>query len=553
MKAAIYTRVSTTQQIDRESLKTQEERLRQYCKVQGHDIYKVYREEGVSAKDTKRPAFEELMQDIERKRIQAVLITRLDRITRSLKDLINLMEFLQHHDVKLISLTENIDTTGAVGRFVLNLLGIVAQLEREVDSERVSADMHHRALSGKWTGGVVPLGYATKGKLIREFLERGMKEDEALKEANKTAPEKGRLYIDEEEASMVRKIYELYLELKSLRRLTHELNKQGNRTRDGKPWSAVSIRRILTNPTYTGRILYGKRKTDLATGRLKQVKPELWKIAKGEHEAIIDGELYNRVQKLLTQRYMKPSKAKDVYILTGLLKCGKCKGSMFGYVLFKKNYDKKYYYYRCRNSVAKGESVCEGMVVPLNILEKAVVDTILNLSKNEKFLHDKELLLKVLRKEAEPSKPAIEKEKLAREEQKLIDKREVLLEKLETRVIDDATFVERSDRIKRELEVVRDRIAELAAKGETINIQEIALQASYDELCNLQQMWQYLTDEEKREKLRTIINKIIVNYDKKANKLNLKIQLFLDFADPSSRKPAGFHSVVFPYRRGRGS
>jgi len=547
MRAGIYVRVSTTQQIDRDSLKTQEERLRQYCKAQNYEIYrnKAYKDESISAKDTKRPAFEELRQDIEAGRIQVVIVTRLDRITRSLKDLIELMEFLQQHDVKLISLTENIDTTGPMGRFVLNLLGSIAQLEREIDSERVAADMHHRALSGKWTGGVVPLGYTTKGKLLRKFLEKGMKEDEALKKANKIAPEKGRLYVVNEQAALIRKIYELYLELKSLRRVTHELNKLHIKTPEGETWAASSIRRILTNPTYIGRIWYGKRKTELATGRLRQVKPELWKVVKGEHEAIINEESFNRVQDLLKQRYMKPSKAKQVYMLAGLLRCGLCKGGMFGYIYFRKKYGKEYFYYRCQNSMQKGRSVCKGLVVPARMVEKAVIDTLLNLSKNEKFLHDKELMLKALWHEAKPSEPGLDEEKkrLIQKEKKLIEIRTTLLEKLEARVIDDALFVERFDENKKQLEAVRDRIAELASQGEEINLQKIALQTSYDELCRLPEIWPNLEDEEKRDKLRSIINQVTVNYNKKEGRLKLKIEYFLDSLN--SRKPVKFHLLSF--------
>ena len=539
MKVGIYVRVSTTQQIDRDSLKTQEERLRQYCKAHNYEIYKnkVYKDEGISAKDTKRPAFEELMRDIEAGKIQAVIVTRLDRITRSLKDLINLMEFLQKHDVKLISLTENIDTTGPMGRFILNLLGSIAQLEREIDSERVAADMYHRALSGKWTGGVVPLGYTTKGKLIREFIEKDMKEDEALREANKIAPEKGKLYVVKEEAKLVKKIYELYLEFKSLRKVTHELNKQGIKTPYGETWAASSIRRILTNPTYIGKIWYGKRKTDLATGKLKQVKPELWKIAKGEHEAIISEEVFNRVQKLLRQRYMKPTKATQFYLLSGLLKCGLCGGSMFGYVCFKKKYGKEYFYYRCQNSLQKGKAVCKGMVVPGRILEKIVIDSVLNLSKNKKFLNDKELLLKTLKQKVKPSKVEIEEEKkkLLQEEKRLLKIRDTLLEKLENKIIDDAIFVERFNKNKQELETIRNRIAELVSRSEEINLQEAILQTNYDELCNLPQTWQYLMDEEKRDKLRTIIKQITVNYERKESKLRLKIELFLDFLNSSKK------------------
>ncbi len=555
MKAGIYVRVSTTQQIDRDSLKTQEERLRQYCKAQGFEIYKnkPYKDEGISAKDTKRPAFEELMKDIEAGRIQVVIVTRLDRVTRSLKDLIELMETLQQHNVKLVSLTESIDTTGPMGRFIINLLGSIAQLEREIDSERVSADMHHRALAGKWTGGVVPLGYVTKGKLTRIYLRKGLKDDEALKEANKIAPEKGRLYLVKQDAELVRKIYQLYLECKSLRRVTHELNKRGIKTPENESWAATSIRRILTNPTYVGKIWYGKRKTDLATGKLKNVKQELWKVVKGEHEGIVSQETFERVQSLLKEKYMKPSKAKQAYLLAGLARCGNCKGGMFGYLYFKKKYGKEYFYYRCQNSIQKGRTVCKGMVVPGKILEEQVIKALLEISKNEKFLHDKELMLKAVKQQSKPSKSEFndEKKKLVLDEKRLVDVRNTLLEKLENKIIDDSVFVERFDENKKQLDVIRNRMAELASQGEEINLQEIALQASFDDLCNLPVIWKDLDDSQKREKLRSIINQIIVDYDRKLRKFHLKIELFLD--SPNSRKRDRFHFVVIPSRRDRGS
>ncbi len=554
MKAGIYVRVSTTQQIDRDSLRTQEERLRLYCKAQDFEIYKnkPYKDEGISAKDTKRPAFEELMQDIEAGRIQVVIVTRLDRVTRSLKDLIALMETLQQHNVKLVSLTESIDTTGPMGRFIINLLGSIAQLEREIDSERVSADMHHRALAGKWTGGVVPLGYTTKGKLIRIFLEKGLKEDEALKEANKIAPERGKLYLVKQNAELVKKIYDLYLECRSLRRVTHELNTKGIKTPENLTWAAASIRRILTNPTYIGKIWYGKRKTELATGKLRNVKPELWKVVKGEHEGIVSEETFERVQALLKQKYMKPSKAKRVYLLTGISRCDKCKGGMFGY-LYNKKAGKQYFYYRCQNSIQKGPSVCKGMVVPGKLLEEQVIKALLELSKNEKFLHDKEMMLNAIRKQSKPTKSDYddEKKKLVLDEKRLVDVRNTLLEKLENKIIDDAVFVERFDENKKQIDSIRNRMAELASQGEEINLQEIALQASFDDLCNLPAIWKNLEDSEKQEKLRSIINQVIVNYDRKAKKFTLKIELFLD--SPNSRKRDRFHFVVYPYRRGKGS
>ena len=557
MRAAIYTRVSTTQQVDRDSLGTQEQRLRQYCQAHGYQVYrnKPYQDEGVSAKDTNRPGFEQLMRDIQAGNIQLVIVTRLDRITRSLKDLIQLMEFLHEHDARLVSLTENIDTTGPMGRFVLNLLGSIAQLEREIDSERVSADMHHRASTGKWTGGVVPLGYTSKGKLLRQFLAAGTDEDQALKRANKIAPVKGRLYVVEEDAQLVRTIYEDYLRFRSLRRVTHRLNTAGIRPPQGTSWAPTSIRRILTNPTYIGKVWYGKRKTDLATGKLKQVDPELWKVVKGEHEPIIPLDLYQKVQKLLKQRYMKPSKAKKIYLLTGLLRCGSCKGSMYGYVYRKRTPTKQkdYFYYRCRNSLQKGRAVCKGLLVPGGIIEKTITDTLLALSKNERFLSDKKLMLEALREQATPPRRNLgqQRNKLTENEKRLVEIRATLLEKLERKVIGDSVFVERFDGNKKKLEAVRDQIAGLASQGEQIDLRELALTTTYEELCNLPQIWSDFTDEEKQQKLRTMINQVVVTRDKNANTLELKLELFLDTA--SSRKPGKFRSVAFPYRRGTGS
>ena len=121
MKAALYVRVSTLQQVDRDSLKTQEERLRSYCKAKEFSAYKVYKDEGISAKDQNRPALEALLKDAEDKKFEYVVFTRLDRITRSLQDLLYLIKFFEQHNIKFLSLDESISTEGAMGRFVLNL------------------------------------------------------------------------------------------------------------------------------------------------------------------------------------------------------------------------------------------------------------------------------------------------------------------------------------------------------------------------------------------------------------------------------------------------
>ncbi|MFH1553012.1 MAG: recombinase family protein [Candidatus Omnitrophota bacterium] len=552
MKAGIYVRVSTSQQVDRESLKFQEERLREYCKSQGYSVHKIYREEGVSAKDTNRPRLSELMNDAKAGDIQVVVVTKLDRITRSLKDMIGLIEFFQQHDAKLVSITQNIDTTGPMGRFILNILGAVAQVEREIDSERVSEHMHHRALSGKWNGGPVAFGFVTKERIFKDLKEAGKKEDEALRRAAELCPESKKLYIDEREGGIVKKIYDYYLRFKSIRKVTHLLNKEGIKTRRGRPWATPSIARMLNNLTYTGKAWYGKRKTDMVTGKLKKVSREKWKIVAGEHKGIISEELFGKVQDLLRQKYVKPSRAERPYLLKGLLRCGLCNGIMFAYTYHKKTPKGRvpYLYYRCQNSVQKGDSVCRGMNLRGEDVEKSVVETILSLSENGKFLEDRELMMKTYFEELGTAKPDIEEEKnnLLLEEKKLEDKKSALLEKLEDRIIDDTDFTERYEAIKKELESIHDRMAQLASKGENVDAKKLGLQISFDELSNLKKTWPGLSDEAKQLKLQAIIDRITARKTKD-NNIKLTTRIFLDSLN--SKNKSGLVEVLS--RRGRGS
>src|SRR5919199_2185471 len=152
-----YPRVSTDMQMERNSLENQVQALEGYGSSRGLPL-RLYREEGVSAKDTERPALQRLLADVRAGRVEAVVVTQLDRISRSLHDLLELMALFEAHGVKFISLRDNIDTSGPVGRFMLHILGAIAELERGILAERVAEDMKLRAQRGKWNGGLAPYG-----------------------------------------------------------------------------------------------------------------------------------------------------------------------------------------------------------------------------------------------------------------------------------------------------------------------------------------------------------------------------------------------------------
>ena len=530
MKAALYVRVSTLNQIERESLSTQEERLKAYCKANDIQDYKIYKDAGISAKDIRRPALEQLMQDIEQEKVNIVVVTKLDRITRSLKDLIGLMELFEKEKTKFISITQNIDTTGPMGRFMLNLLGSVAQVEREMTAERVAEDMLHRALSGKWNGGPVPYGYTIRQRIINELGAKGVSEDKAVKEAARKAPEAKRLYVDKEESVIVKRIYEMYLEEKSLRGVTNRLNAEGYKTRKSMLWASASMLRILTNPTYTGRIWYGKRKTSLS-GKLKNVPKEKWQIVKGEHERIISDNVFYQVQDIIGERSFKKTRAEKTYLLSGLLRCGKCHGTMYGYTYRKKYKSREtgktkvteYFWYKCHNNASKGSTVCEGITLPGNELEDFVVKELMKLSKDRKFLNDKKKMMKVLEEKLKPKHSADrDLKRLVAEEGNLEERKQVLIEKLETRVIDDITFKKEFDRMKKLLQVNQEAQAKVKSFAKNSELNKIALNASFEQLADFGNNWEFLDIEGRKARLQVVVKEIIVNDGK------IDIKVFTD-------------------------
>jgi len=527
MFAGLYIRVSTLNQVDRDSLSTQESRLRSYCEANGFQVYKVYKDAGLSAKDTKRPALEELIGDIKSGKVEAVLVTRLDRITRSLKDLLSLVELFHEHGVKFVSITQNIDSSGPFGRFMRDLLGLIAKLEREVTAQRVSEDMHHRALQGKWNGGVIPFGYTTRQRVAKELETTGMAKEEALLEASRSVPEGKRLYPDEKEVEVVREIFSNYLNTRSLRGTTNRLNSLGMRTRNGALWAASSVRRILTNPTYAGRTWYGKRRTHPETGRLEKAPAEEWSIVDGEHEGLVTAEDFKEAQEILHSIERKPTRAFRTYLLSGILRCGQCGTRMHGYTFVKKSSGETYRYYKCHRYVTQGKAACPGMTVAAGKIEDFVVRTLMELSDDRPFLNDKERMLATLREECEKTMGGKDEElqRLAAAERELQARLDTLLEKLETGTIEDEDFRARYQKLKQALSENRLRHAELAETAVRPEVALEALNASFEEIASFGSGWDFLDDEGKRLKVQTVVKEVTLHKDR------VDLQVFLDVDD----------------------
>lgn len=308
LKIAIYIRVSTHWQIDKESLPLQRSDLINYCKlILGTDNFVVFEDAGYSAKNFERPDFQRMMSRVRAGEFSHILVWKIDRISRNLLDFATLYKELKELGVTFVSKNEQFDTSTAIGEAMLKIILVFAELERNMTSERVTAAMLSRASDGKWNGGRVPYGY-TYNKEDREFT------------------------VNEAEAKVVKLMYDLYDEKRSLLAVSKELNARGYRSRKGVDWSPVTVGNIMRSPFYIGTFRYNYRNE---SGEICRFKPESdWIMTEDHHPQLVAHEQWNRVVSTMkSQRRGQPGHGKtfnrgNVHIFAGLLTCGYCGGTM---------------------------------------------------------------------------------------------------------------------------------------------------------------------------------------------------------------------------------
>lgn len=348
---AIYTRVSTDEQA-REglSLDEQKNRLESYFYAMGwNQSLRYFIDEGFSAKNIKRPQLQALIEAVKDDQISKVIVTKLDRFSRKLQDLLILIELFQSHGVSFISISESFDTNTPSGRLTLQVLGAVAEFERERIRERVIDNMFHAAKKGQWLTQP-PFGY----KLVDKEL-----------------------VIDENEAKVVRRIFSLYLEDNlGFYAIAKLLNEEGVPSSTGKEWWNRTIKLMLTNPAYKGTTVWNRKNG--SSPKRAENDVEKWIIQENTHISIIDPEIWERVQIKSQERSLPSRSQRSSYLLSGLLKCGLCGGGMSHDRAGSKN--SKYGVYRC--SANKNKGTCSGKVYRANELEQFFKESLYNLSKD---------------------------------------------------------------------------------------------------------------------------------------------------------------------------
>lgn len=522
---ALYCRVSTDIQVERgESIDTQKERLLAYTKEHGLNA-ELYIDAGISAKDINRPQLQRLIGDIKAGKVSSVLVTKLDRISRSVKDIIDLTMLFEEYGVVFKSLTQPFDTSSAMGRAQINLMSLFAQLEREMTSERVGEDMRHRARSGKWNGGVVPFGYMAQAQQIRLNIKAGMSTDEAEQKAKEVCPEDKKLYVHKEEAQLIREIFDKYLDSKSLRAVTLWLNEKKHPSKYGTSWAASSVSRALQSPVYIGKLVYNKRISSKTTGKLKARDREEWIISDATHQPIVEKVKFDAVQSILEKQSVEPTRKLSEYLLSGLLRCGKCGSRMHGYTQRRK--DKSFSYYKCYSRQQKGDTVCTVQPVNRPAIEKAIVDTILNLCDKKQLMGLREAH-KTFAKEINQNTHPIqtEKRKLEKRIEEIEKKKRILLVRLEDQTIKPYEYKSRILELDQELEQSKLTVYGLETKLNNLEIDCISFETVYEAIKDFKTDWPTVEIIEQKEMLNAIVKSI--TYTDKTSPLKVELHFLED-------------------------
>jgi len=482
VRCAIYTRKSSEEGLEQEfnSLDAQRESGEAYIASQKSEGWSClsdrYDDGGFTGGNMERPAVKRLMADIEAGKIDCVVVYKVDRLSRSLLDFARMIGTFERHKVSFVSVTQQFNTASSMGRLVLNVLLSFAQFEREIISERTRDKIAATRRKGKWAGGHPILGY--------DVDPRGF-----------------RLVVNEDEAARVREIFALYLEHQALIATVKAIDGRGwankqwttrkGRLRGGKPFDKNGLFKMLTNVAYLGKVRY---------------KSE---IHEGEHGAIVDAAVWQRVQQVLTRNGRTGGAAvRNKYgaLLKGLLRCAPC-GCSMGHTYSTKHGNIQYRYYVCLRAQKRGWHTCPSKSIPAAEIERLVVEQIKAVGRDPALLN---ATLKHARKQAQESIAALETERAALEREMKRHYREVRTLAVEAASSNGAGASRLGD-LNERIRVAEQRITELreqvlALSREIVNESEVAAA-----MTGFDPVWETLTPKEQARVVRLLVK--CVEYD----------------------------------------
>ena len=478
-RCAIYTRVSTPEQAEGSftSLDNQREMAQAYIRSQGWTaLDEPYCDRGFSGGTMERPALARLLRDAQQGRMDCIVVTKIDRFSRSLLDFARIVDILDRHGVTFVSVTQQFDTSTSMGKLTLNVLLSFAQFEREMIAERTREKVVAARRKGKYTGGPPPLGYDT-------------------------APEGGRLIVSSDEAVRVRAIFDLYLKHESLTTTISHMDKRNwttkswttrsGRQRRGASFQKASLRRLLTNPIYTGKVLHQGQIYD------------------GEHEGIVDPEIWQAVQQVLKGNGSDGGQGvrnRHGALLKGILRCAPCDAAMV-HTFTSKN-GRQYRYYVCSKAQRTGWAQCPTKSVPADEIERCIYDRIRAIGKNPELVVE---TMRAARSQLADQVVQLESDlKMAKERLgRLRGERRPLLEAIGQGGSVAAHAAERLDEIQGEM--LADRSPSLEREIADLRAQDIDEQDLAAALQRFDPIWDVLLPQERTRIIRLLIQQ--VNFD----------------------------------------
>lgn len=498
----IYTRVSTSMQVDGFSLDAQKERLRKYAEFQEMVVAGEYSDEGKSGKNIEgRPEFQRMLNDIEsgKDHVSYVLVFKLSRFGRNAADVLGSLQRMQDFGVNLICVEDGIDSSKDSGKLMISVLSAVAEIERENILVQTMEGRRQKAREGKWNGGFAPYGY----KLVDGFLQ-----------------------IAEDETEVIQLIFDKYVNTNmGAPGIANYLNEHGyvkkkrqNNTLD--VFSTSFVRGVLENPIYAGKLAYGRRKTEKIPGTRNQyhvVEQKEFAVYDGAHEGIISEELW---QKTVEKRQKNSNTWEKVYhperenLLSGLLRCPICGAGMYGNVNRKRKKDgtfyKEYYYYACKHRLEVDGHRCDyNRQWKQERVNKAVEEIIKKLVRNPKF---ENAMREKIGSRIDTGELEQELELLQKKHRQVIGAKKKLGQQMDILDITDpfyeqkyADMDERLCKLYENIASVEKQISEIQARIHNIQQQKITGDNVYQFLLYFDMLYDKFTDSEKKEFLQRFI------------------------------------------------
>ena len=508
-KVAIYCRVSTTEQAEEGySIDEQNIKIREYCEREGHEIYNLYEDRGISGKNiTNRPGIKQLLQDATENKFDLVIVWKLNRISRKLLDILNIVELLNKHNIAFRSLTENFETETPSGKLQLNIMGAIGEFERETIAENVKMGLLARAKEGRWNGGVV-LGYD-----LVELNNEGKKRKNTV------------LKINEKEANTVRRIFELYSQGHGYKAVVNRINKEGHKTKRNGEFAVSTVKEILQNPVYIGKIRYNVRQ-DWSKKRRNNINANPI-LSDGIHEPIIDVETWNKVQVILKERSKKHNKVYDCeFPLTGILKCPVCGAGMTINRSTAKRKDgtrRINEYYSCGNWKNKGTAVCNSNSIRVEVADEYVLNKIMELINNESIL--KKVVDNINQNKSTKLKPILEQlEQVNKEIEKLTSKKSKNIELFEDGIVDKSELSIRVKSINDDIEKLKYREQELKQDLQLAEGDPIPFDIVNEVMKRFKEVFfEMSTSQQRKQLIHLLVSKITINKEREIDSIEIQI------------------------------